>query len=242
MRLLLLLSLAQCCRGLLPQCRGLPIAGAPGATAADRRVPPVAVSAAADAQFGREATFEVRVAELAAFRALHGHADPPLNCGPLSRWVKTQRRLYDAGKLSAAEIAALSACGLEWQTGPEDLDFAAMVERLCEYRSANGDSLVPKKYVPDPPLGRWVAWCRRRRLLLTEEERRSLDEAGFSWEPKRKCGSQFAVGLRAYMAAVEAGAEPDAQWSRAQREARSKGALSATRIEMLDGAGFAWEA
>eukprot|EP00614_Pseudopedinella_elastica_P003235 CAMPEP_0172592352 /NCGR_PEP_ID=MMETSP1068-20121228/11315_1 /TAXON_ID=35684 /ORGANISM="Pseudopedinella elastica, Strain CCMP716" /LENGTH=209 /DNA_ID=CAMNT_0013389311 /DNA_START=34 /DNA_END=663 /DNA_ORIENTATION=+ len=174
-----------------------------------------------------------------AFHAEHGHPNVPLG-SELGRWVYLQRRLKAEGRIDAIVEEALDGMGVTWKLEPETFDWQEMSGRLLAYRAANGDALVPKKYVEDPLLGAWVAWCRRQRLLLPPERRAELEAAEFQWLPTATCGSSFMINFRAYVTAKEARVSVDEKWCDAMREARKKGKLSETRIEYLDGAKFDW--
>mmetsp|Transcript_89607 Transcript_89607/g.159080 ORF Transcript_89607/g.159080 Transcript_89607/m.159080 type:complete len:262 (+) Transcript_89607:62-847(+) len=207
---------------------------------------------------GLKPAFAKRLAELAAFKDRLGHVDVPLGSATgsklvpngLGRWVYTQRKRKIDGKMQAAEEAALTALGFRWKLDPEELDFEEMVERLVAYRQKHGDTLVPKKCEADPLLGAWVAAMRRKadpllnggETALDAGQRERLETVGFSWEPARRCGSNFMTGFRAWADAKQAGMPvPDEAWCELQREARRQGKLSEQRIAYLDKFEFEWK-
>jgi len=186
--------------------------------------------------------FEKQLAGLRSWRGEIGHADVPLGSA-LGRWVYAQRRMRADGRMPEERVAALEALGFRWRLDPDDMPWEEMVERFTAFYAANGHGRVPKKYVPDPLLGAWVALSRRRNALLSDASREQLTAAGFDWAPppSARCGSQFMLGFRAWVEAKRTGDETDAKWEAAQRAARRKGMLSDVRVEYLDGAGFEWE-
>lgn len=160
-----------------------------------------------------------------------------------------QRRKKTEGLLTIPEEEALSKLGFRWQLDVDDLDMEEMLQRLEGYRATHGDTLVPKKYERDPLLGAWVCACRRKadpllnggRSMLTLAQTDVLNNAGFSWEPERRCGSSFMKGLRAYGEAVASGHALPESWCEAQRKARREGKLSEQRVSYLDKFGFDWD-
>eukprot|EP00930_Biecheleria_cincta_P004420 TRINITY_DN105332_c0_g1_i1.p1 TRINITY_DN105332_c0_g1~~TRINITY_DN105332_c0_g1_i1.p1 ORF type:complete len:284 (+),score=54.43 TRINITY_DN105332_c0_g1_i1:38-853(+) len=203
--------------------------------------------------------FSKRLLELAAFKDRVGHCDVPLGSATgsklvpvgLGKWVYAQRKRKADEQIKADEEAALVSLGFRWKLDPEELDVDEMLDRLAAYKVANGDTLVPKKYEADPLLGAWVAAMRRKadpllnggQSALPPELRQQLDQAGFSWEPARRCGSSFMTGFRTWSEAKVAGKPvPDDKWCELQREARRQGKLSEQRISYLDKFDFDWEA
>lgn len=152
--------------------------------------------------------------------------------------------------MEPAEEEALVALGFRWKLDPEELGVSEMLDRLGEYKAEFGDTFVPKKYEADPLLGAWVAAMRRKAdpllnggvPVLDPEIRVRLDEAGFSWEPKKRCGSSFMKGFRIWSEAKIHGLPtPDERWCEAQRKARRQGKLSEQRVSYLDKFAFNWE-
>jgi len=209
------------------------------------------------ATLGLNPRFSQRLVELAVFKARVGHADVPLESASgselvpkgLGKWVYSQRKRKADGKLQAAEEAALTSLGFRWKLDPDEMDVSEMIERLVAYKGQFGDTLVPKKYESDPLLGAWVAAIRRKadpllnggESILDVELKERLDRVCFSWEPAKRCGSNFMTGFRIWSEAKSNGMPvPDEKWCELQREARRQGKLSEQRIAYLDKFGFEW--
>jgi hypothetical protein len=79
------------------------------------------------------APFEAQLAALRAWREEIGHADVPLG-SPLGRWVYTQRRLRQEGRMPADRAAALEAEGLRWTLDPDDVPWDEMMDRCAPDR------------------------------------------------------------------------------------------------------------
>lgn len=205
------------------------------------------------------ASFEKRLAELAAFKERVGHADVPLGSTSsskltptgLGQWVYAQRKRKADGKLDPAEKVALDALEISWQDPSEtkDLEWDEMIRRLMEYKKSNGDCFVPKKYEADPKLGAWVASVRRDAdpllnggvPILADHLREELDAIGFSWQPKKRCGSAFMKGFRAWSEAKLTGKPaPDEKWCDTIRQTRRQGKLSDQRVAYLNAFNFDW--
>jgi len=206
---------------------------------------------------GLKPAFAKRVLELVVFKERFGHCDVPLGSKTqtsdipkgLGQWVYAQRKKKAENKLDSAEEAMLKSLDFRWQLDPDELDTDELLEKLAKYKAEHGDTLVPKKYERDPLLGAWVCACRRKadpllnggKSMITDEFRATLDAAGFSWEPARRCGSSFMTGFRKYSEALAAGEPvPDEAWCEATRESRRLGKLSDQRIAYMDKFGFEW--
>jgi hypothetical protein len=201
--------------------------------------------------------FARRLAELRKFKERVGHSDVPLGSASgsklvptgLGKWVYAQRKRKVQGKLDQAEEAALVALGISWSLDTTELEWDEMIRRLVEYKEANGNCFVPKKYEADPLLGAWVASCRRDAdpllnggvPILADHLRDELTEVGFAWEPEKRCGSAFMTGFRKWSEAKVAGKPvPDEEWCKTMRETRRQGKLSDQRVSYLDKFNFDW--
>lgn len=202
--------------------------------------------------------------ELVRFQKRFGHCRVPQNWrenNSLAYWVKTQRSDFAEGVLHPDRIALLNKLGFEWVVERRTWDLR--YSSLCEFKERFGHTRVPAKWKEDTTLGGWVAtqrWKHRKREL-TDEQVARLEEIGFEWDARppakpaeRKAGnpdeewrSRFEE-FRDYAAGSEPAAEaPDSEqkkrmdrWALYQRKQRREGKLSQSRIDSLDGIGFAW--
>ncbi|KAL3945549.1 MAG: hypothetical protein SGBAC_000373 [Bacillariaceae sp.] len=148
-----------------------------------------------------------RFDELVIFKEQHGHTNVPQksNARGLSSWVKVQRMNYTHAQkqkqgeklasehcvaLSQERIHMLNSIGFEWRVKKVAQGWDARFNQLLEYKSINGDTLVPFNYVNEHGrLGRWVNKQRHEKTLklrgeksqLTDEREHRLDEIGFRW-------------------------------------------------------------
>jgi hypothetical protein len=148
------------------------------------------------------AAWEEKMEELATFQAMpgHGHCNVPkryLANPQLGFWVNTQRKQktkYDAEPatswITAKRVARLEALGFAW--GPLA---AAWEEKLAELETfkamlGHGHCNVPRGYLANPQLGKWVDRQRQQKKKydadpvtswLTAERVAKLEALGFAW-------------------------------------------------------------
>eukprot|EP00540_Astrosyne_radiata_P001960 CAMPEP_0116846274 /NCGR_PEP_ID=MMETSP0418-20121206/13741_1 /TAXON_ID=1158023 /ORGANISM="Astrosyne radiata, Strain 13vi08-1A" /LENGTH=287 /DNA_ID=CAMNT_0004477497 /DNA_START=152 /DNA_END=1015 /DNA_ORIENTATION=- len=138
-----------------------------------------------------------RFDELIDFRKSNGHCLVPHTFPsnpPLARWVKRQRyqyKLLTEGKQSSMtndRIRALEEVGFIWDS--HEAAWEDRLRELLEYKTKNGNCLVPSNYPENPQLATWVK-CQRRQYKLYWEGRPSnmtverimeLEQNGFEWE------------------------------------------------------------
>ena len=101
------------------------------------------------------------------------------------------------GKITPQRIARLNSIGFEWD--PQKARWDQMFQRLLKFKDDNGHCKVPKGYRKDRELANWVRnqrleranILRGRKVRMTEERFRQLDDVGFKWSsPNVKCNSQ----------------------------------------------------
>ena len=63
----------------------------------------------------QEVAWRLQFEELKAYKQEHKHCNVPRSEGKLGMWVKNQRGLYNAGKLSKKRIDALEEIRFEWK-------------------------------------------------------------------------------------------------------------------------------
>ena len=109
----------------------------------------------------------------------------------LSGWLGRQRTARRKGTLEPIQLFLLNRVGVNWTPpqGPGPEKWFAHLERLKEYRRINGDTNVPRGYLPDKKLAVWVrtqvAHYRNanagRKPALSADRIRLLEEIGFDW-------------------------------------------------------------
>jgi superfamily II DNA or RNA helicase len=206
-------------------------------------------------------TWEDRLAEVAAFKAKHGHCEMPMNMPDnpkLGRFVNNMRTQRNSGRLSADRIAKLDALGFAWGSSSREEVAGAGINRawkkrfdeLLQYRNAHGNCDVPNEWCENPQLGHWVNHQRGfyKRGKLHPERQRRLDEIGFDWHSDSRLeewATRFAQ-LKAYKdrfgncrVPVKWQENPQlGKWVAKQRHELKKGRLSPEKVQMLHEIGF----
>jgi hypothetical protein len=146
----------------------------------------------------RDATWEVRLSELAEYRKVHGHCNVPRKYSENSKlgmWVTNQRSQYslhlkgNTSQITLPRIQALESLGFVWNplSGPwED-----RLSELADYRKVHGHCNVPRKYRENAKLGAWVATQRYQYSLHLKGKTsainlpriQALERLGFEWKP-----------------------------------------------------------
>jgi len=87
----------------------------------------------------------------------------------------------DCDKMNEKERTKQSA-GIKKPEMSQEERWTNMLEKLMQYKMDHGNCLVPKLYLPDPKLGRWVDNQRCRREEMPDARRNLLDDIGFVWK------------------------------------------------------------
>ena len=211
-----------------------------------------------------------RFGELEVYKQEQGDCNVPRGYKQnlqLGKWVTTQRSCYKQKKMSAERIEALERIGFEWVRPKgrqvDDLWWKRFGE-LEEYKREYGDCNVPRGYMLNPQLGRWVARqrvaCKHNRMNAEQIE--ALESIGFEWLGRKR--GQDDVLWRKRLGELEEYKQENgdcnvpvnypanphlAKWVMNQRAAytrltednpkRSR-TISAERIEALNKIGFEW--
>ena len=207
-------------------------------------------------------SWEDRLAEVAAFKAQHGHCDIPLKYPEnprLGRFVNNMRTHRNSGKLAADRIAKLDALGFVWSSsrrsdvGEDGISEAwrARFEELRTYKSSHGDCNVPVRWPENPQLGAWVSMQRelKKQGSLQPKRVKLLEELGFAW---RAIGEPWEVRYAELLEFKEKHGNCDVPrespenpplgiWVVNQRSKRKRGKLTPDRERLLTEAGFTWE-
>ena len=132
-----------------------------------------------------EQSWEASYLALKRYMEQFGHCDVPKRCGDndqLSTWVKTQRTINNAGKLSSEHKARLEELGFVWQ--PHKTAWESMFIELKRYKEQFGHCNVSVSWEDNPSLGRWVSTQRSKwkKGQLSADRKARLDALGFVWE------------------------------------------------------------
>lgn len=143
-----------------------------------------------------EITWATNFKKLAKYKEAFGNCIVPQTYEPdlqLGRWVHQQRIKARTGQMPTARVQKLDTLGFVWCQVNEM--WFANYYRLKEYKAKHSNCLVPRNYTSDQQLGKWVNNQRHRRLKLSKERAKLLDEVGFAWSIKTK-GSTTATSGR----------------------------------------------
>jgi Helicase associated domain len=132
----------------------------------------------------KDSNWDARFNELKRYRDRIGDCNVPIQwkeSPQLSKWIRNQRALKRAGKLSPPRKARLDELGFLWEL--KDPAWERRFIELRSYRQRFGDCKVPTRWNENPELGKWVGHQRSRqkagRLAPTRKAR--LDGLGFEW-------------------------------------------------------------
>lgn len=197
--------------------------------------------------------------KLLRFVETNGDARVPSTCTidayNLGGWVKSQRRAYSAGKLSAARRERLERLdGWTWRATGDEWDEG--FKRLVEHIAKNGDALVPASYVTDGyRLGAWVNAQRNAyaKQILDPDRIQQLDGISeWRWSGREASWEEGFAYLLDYVGQHGDAFVPTAykhydyplgQWVATQRQFHSQGSLATDRAQRLEAlTGWAWDA
>jgi hypothetical protein len=211
-------------------------------------------------------TREDRLAEVAAFKAKHGHCEIPTifpENPKLGRFVNSTRTKRNSGTLSAERIAKLDAVGFSWassgkkehQTVEDGLSLAwkTRFDELIRYKQQYGNCDVPTVWKENREFGNWVRRQRqfKKQGKLQPERIKLLEENGFKWEVttgEKSWDERFADLLtfkEVHGHCDVPGKYPNnpslGVWVSNQRSNRKRGELTSDQKKRLNEAGFIWE-
>ena len=113
----------------------------------------------------------------------------------LAQWCSGRRRAYRNGSLSEYQKKALDEIGFQWN--PCEKDFQKNLNLLKDFRSKNPNKW-PNQDSKDLFVKKLGIWCSRKRKAyhkgsLNEDQKKALDEIGFSLDP---WGESFRENVR----------------------------------------------
>ncbi len=193
--------------------------------------------------------------KLKKFKAKHGHCEVGIEDGEddnLLGWVEFQRSALSQGKLKTERKDLLDAIGFNWSSEINDHKWREMYKRLKQYHTEHGDADVPNGWKDDPKLAHWVSQQRERlkKEVLLEEQKRLLDELGFTWKMRDRGSWEDRVEELIKFREKHGHCEvpfnyPEfpklGQFVNTMRTRRNSRSLSPDRQAKLDEIGFAWE-
>jgi hypothetical protein len=198
-----------------------------------------------------DTSWEEMFIALIKYKDENGHCNVPqrdLNNKQLGRWVRTQRKAKQDGKLSQERIQRLETLGFIWDT--LETSWEQMFKTLVQYKNKHGHCNVPSPNSENSQLGVWVNTQRltKRKGKLNEERVERLNQIGLIWEPKEAFWEEMFTALVEYKQIHGNCKVPNqydknqqlGQWVQHQRQAKKKGELSKERIERLNSLGFLW--
>jgi superfamily II DNA or RNA helicase len=139
--------------------------------------------------------WDTRIAELVAFKKVHGHCNVPKVKGdPLGIWCDTIRQIRKEGKLSPERIAQLDAIGFCWM--PHAAKWDKRIEELIAFKKVHGHCNVP---ITRGILGSWVSTVRasRRKGTLSQERIDQLNALDFCWNPRTEQSRKLKTAYEA---------------------------------------------
>jgi hypothetical protein len=201
--------------------------------------------------------WEQRVADLLAFKAVHGHCNVPSGYREdpsLAIWVFNSRRQRKLGVLSDDRIKQLDEIGFSWSVRTRRFvarDWDAMVAELKAFRHEHGHCNIPHSSPEHRDLATWLhaTRCNRRSGQLAAKRVRQLNALGVVWEPQQTHWKKMLTALAEYRRRhgdcnVPYGWPENprlAKWVKGIRSAQKRGDLDDKRIGRLEKIGFTWE-
>ena len=99
----------------------------------------------------------------------------------LSEWINRQRS--NKYQLSTNQISMLDSISFDW--GPVEIEWKNNFELLRLYKSINGKTNVPQRYVTKEgvKLGQWIHTQRSNKNQMSTNRISMLDSVSFEWDP-----------------------------------------------------------
>lgn len=171
---------------------------------------------------------------------------------PLGRWIATQRRKYQAGKLTESRISQLEKLKIDWN--PSEALWQEGYRNALEYSKAHGNLYVPSAFVTDSgyKLGAWLNNQRTKYKTgkLSKEHTVILEKNGMTWnlqEAKWYEGYSYAQSyfrqhknLNVTQDCVTEDGFPLGSWITTQRKYYKKGKLTDEKVKLLEMLNIVW--
>jgi Helicase associated domain len=167
----------------------------------------------------------------------------------LSSWIAAQKRRLKRGSLAEIKSKELSRLGI--LRSQEEEGWISKIRDLALYKKLYGDCLVPGKFEPFPPLGRWVMQLRMnyRKGVLSKEKIKQLERMGFVWEVYEDKWENMLNALNEFKKENGHANVPNvypknpklANFCIARKIEYKNGSIKPERKQNLDELGFMWE-
>ena len=123
-------------------------------------------------------------AALVAYKEEHGDCNVPRSWPKnpkLGKGGSSQRVAYTKGRLSQDRDERLEAIGVVWDT--LDARWEEMFAALVAYNDEHGDCNIPRRWLKNPKLGKWVSTQRKgyAKGKLSQDRIERLEAIGFEW-------------------------------------------------------------
>jgi hypothetical protein len=215
----------------------------------------------------QDAAWDLRFAELKAYRRQHGHCQVP-SCNKenpsLGFWVNYQRVLHRSGRLDAARKRRLEEIGFDWVSRGRsaafrdstywDKKWERMLGKLVRFHQRFGHCRVPVFWYGTRTLSQWVK--RQRQLkqqgVLSQDRWRRLKALGLDWKtgsslhPRWERSFQTLREFRRRFGHCNVPAEWEENsnlggWVAKMRGLHRAGRLSNDKVRLLNEIGFVWD-
>ena len=188
------------------------------------------------------AVWEEKFQLLIEYKNEHGTTRVPKSHPALGTWVMDQRARYKRGYLIQYRRERLNSIGFEWNV--LTMSWMEMYNQLlCYKRQHNGSTNVPKVFVENKALGRWVQHQREMysKKKLPQDRIELLESIGFIWDTHHAHWMEMYKKLVAYEKKYGSTCVPQrwkedpklGRWVNTQRQAYSKSKLTQEQIDRL---------
>jgi superfamily II DNA or RNA helicase len=198
--------------------------------------------------------WEDRLAEVAEFKAKHGHCNIPAKYPEnpkLGGFANNMRRQHSKGQLSHERFSKLDELGFRWSGGKRDVmqQWSDHFADLRNYKGVHGNCDVPAQYKENQSLAYWVAKQRERyhRGLMHPRRVQLLNEQGFTWigRPGHSWHERYSALLQFKSQTGHCDVPIEYKdglgvWVRNQRALKKSGKLDSNKQRLLQEAGFRW--
>jgi len=190
--------------------------------------------------------------QLLIFKENNNHCNVPtgyLKNLTLANWIKAQRKLYKKNKLNQDRIQQLETIGFEWDLHYNQWQKA--FKTLMDFKKIHLHCNVPKNYLPDLVLVRWVASQRQlyKKNKLSQDKIQKLETIGFEWDLHVNQWQKMFETLMDFKKIHLHCNVPQnylqdsilAMWVTTQRQLYKKSKLSQDKVQKLNSIQFEWD-
>jgi len=211
---------------------------------------------------GGKVTWEMRFAELKAFKEQFKHTRVPVRWKKnrlLGLWVSDQRHKKRHGEINKEHEALLNSIGFEWEVmvgGAQTKFWDRQIEAILQFKSKHGHFVVPRSEKKYTNLAVWMSDKRAKfkNGKINKELKARLDSIGFPWVTEvwkayyDKHWQKMFEQLKEYISnhgnpnivVTDNETAKLKGWVKSQKDARKRNHLSQEKIDALDRVGFLW--